>query len=665
MSTPPNTNPNVSTEKEPDGSECTIQTLYEGTPKCSCCKNWVEEYPKDLRTAVEEKAETKQKALVVRMRKNHGEGKALVLDSVVIQNASLKKTLSEVFEGYRGITTSLNKVVFRAPFRPFFYRWKRFTRILERQERGDPDAAAYSRLLYDVLHTELRDVMAEVNDLLAHGVITYSLLWALFEPAVCVVAAAAGQDRFFIIDSAEYNDKGFLGIQARFVDWDGQRFGYATGCLAIGAYSGTRRITDLGVFPASFHPAQKEAEERAILRGQKFRDLHGFHYKAYSGLMLEQVQRKQVKRNVDGRVIIDAASYFHDIPDEAICLAALDSAITPQINVSDDQHVGPLPMAGRCRIPALQRGDRLGQNKLEIGELTVEERIEPVLHTLTDKQLLLCTTHVRGYSLKTKSWGKFNVDQISDITWNDDAFPNLMLPTGYKNLILSFLEGQSANKGDFDDIIQGKGLGIIMLLVGNPGTGKTLTAEAVADKMRKPLYILSAGELGHNAKPVESRLNTVLELTEKWDAILLFDECDVFLQERSMSQLTHNEIVAVFLRLLEYYRGILFMTTNRADSIDRAFQSRIHLTLHYPDLEPTPKDQIWRRFVSQSKGASSEVTDEEYQRLALLPMNGRQIKNVVKISNLLAIQEKRALKMEQIRTVLHATREIDAELHGI
>lgn len=161
---------------------------------------------------------------------------------------------------------------------------------------------------------------------------------------------------------------------------------------------------------------------------------------------------------------------------------------------------------------------------------------------------MLCNSHVRGFSLKLKKWGEFEVAKISDITWNDGVFPNLMLPEGYKNLILSFVEGQASSKGKFDDLIEGKGLGLVMLLAGNPGTGKTLTAEAVADKVRRPLYVLSAGELGHTAAAVERYLSSTLKLTETWDAVLLFDECDVFLQERSRDYLTHNEMVAVFLR---------------------------------------------------------------------------------------------------------------------
>lgn len=202
---------------------------------------------------------------------------------------------------------------------------------------------------------------------------------------------------------------------------------------------------------------------------------------------------------------------------------------------------------------------------------------------LTPSQLLLCAPTVRGYSLKLQQWGHFDVDDISPITFNDDAFPNLMLPPMYKDLILSFVEahpssatpsragGERSSASDqqpldddddnddditttkFDDLIEGKGLGVILLLVGNPGTGKTLTAEAVADKVRRPLYVLSAGELGQKVADVERRLRNALELAERWDAVLLFDECDVFLQERSvgaggMWDLARNEVVAVFLR---------------------------------------------------------------------------------------------------------------------
>ena len=66
----------------------------------------------------------------------------------------------------------------------------------------------------------------------------------------------------------------------------------------------------------------------------------------------------------------------------------------------------------------------------------------------------------------------------------------------------------------------------------------------VAEEMKKPLYSMSAGELGHTAHEVEERLHQVLELSTKWGAILLVDECDVFLEQRTTSDLERNKLVA-------------------------------------------------------------------------------------------------------------------------
>lgn len=161
---------------------------------------------------------------------------------------------------------------------------------------------------------------------------------------------------------------------------------------------------------------------------------------------------------------------------------------------------------------------------------------------------MLTGGHVRGYSMADKCWGLFDVDSVEDIKWNMDAFPSLRLPAGHKDLILAFVDGQLSKSQPLDDFIEAKDLGLTMLLVGSPGTGKTLTAEAIADRLQKPLYTLSAGELGQEAESLEHNLGRTLQMTEKWGAILLLDECDVFLEKRSHSNLGHNEVVAVFLR---------------------------------------------------------------------------------------------------------------------
>ncbi|KAL4812159.1 P-loop containing nucleoside triphosphate hydrolase protein [Aspergillus spinulosporus] len=646
-----------------EGSVCDIQTLYEGPPKCRCCKNWVDEYPDGLRMGLEQRPQAKQKALIIRIGKNHGDGDPLTLHSIAVQSPSLKNTLCEVFEGYDGITPSLNKVVFQAPFHPFFHRWARFCRILEKQKSEDCAAAEYTQLLFDVLNSHLGETMAEVEDLVRHSVITYPLLWALFEPGTCIVARDIDKECFFIVDHGEYNqEKGYFGILARFVDWDGHHLGYEKRLLAINAYSGARAIIGLNVFPASFHPAREEAEGQAIRRGQRFQQLCGLHHMAYSGTVKYRIGDRLIEKKCkpevqgDGRIITDAVSYFAKQGKRGHFTPLESQPTLPQINVADEKHVDDAPAV---RPP---RGGRLRRTSMWIEHemLSYEENrssnpaTDAAKPLLRGSDLLLCGRYVRGYSLNLKRWCEFEVEGVSDINWNDGAFSHLMLPPGYRDLVLSFVEGQAANKDAFDDFIEGKGLGVIMLFAGSPGTSKTLTAETVAEKVQKPLFVLSAGQLGHGME-VETMLKEALELAEKWNTILLLDECDVFLQERSMGHLEHNRIVAVFLRLLEYYRGTLIMTTNRSDTIDNAFQSRIDLTLQYPELDASSKKDIWRRFIPRSN-PEAILSDEDYDRLSRMSMNGRQIKNTAKISTILASRQKQRLGMDHLLIVLNASK---------
>jgi SpoVK/Ycf46/Vps4 family AAA+-type ATPase len=106
------------------------------------------------------------------------------------------------------------------------------------------------------------------------------------------------------------------------------------------------------------------------------------------------------------------------------------------------------------------------------------------------------------------------------------------------------------------------------------GCGKTLTAEAIAELLEKPLYIVTAGDLGISASDVEKNLGSVLELCQTWDALVLIDEADVFLEARSSTEIERNALVCLMLRLLEYYSGCLFLSSNRSASSIGKFDFR-------------------------------------------------------------------------------------------
>lgn len=269
---------------------------------------------------------------------------------------------------------------------------------------------------------------------------------------------------------------------------------------------------------------------------------------------------------------------------------------------------------------------------------------------LTEEHLTHCTSLLKGYALKSKRWLSFFIDTVSEITFNEAAFTNLVLPSSQKELILSFAESQVKHKDDFDDVISGKGKGIIMLLSGGPGIGKTLTAESVAENMKVPLYMMSAGDLGVKSSEVETSLTTILEMVAKWNAVLLLDECDVFLEARSAHDLERNKIVSIFLRTLEYYEGILFLTTNRVRNMDPAFQSRIHVSLEYPSLDRNARKKVWENFLARVN--SHTVGQEQLEKLSEVVLNGRQIKNVLKTGQLLARHKGVGLGYEHLKTVL-------------
>jgi hypothetical protein len=149
-----------------------------------------------------------------------------------------------------------------------------------------------------------------------------------------------------------------------------------------------------------------------------------------------------------------------------------------------------------------------------------------------------------------------------------------------------------------DDIVAGKSGGTTVLCAGPPGVGKTLTAEVYAEIVGRPLYRVHSGQLGLNVAAMENALKNALTRAQRWGAVMLIDEADVYIKRRE-DDMEMNAVVGVFLRVLEYFNGLLFLTTNRIDDIDEAIVSRCIALIKFSPPNDEARRRIWRVMTEQ------------------------------------------------------------------
>ncbi|KAF2117468.1 hypothetical protein BDV96DRAFT_644883 [Lophiotrema nucula] len=127
-------------------------------------------------------------------------------------------------------------------------------------------------------------------------------------------------------------------------------------------------------------------------------------------------------------------------------------------------------------------------------------------------------------------------------------------------------------------------------------------SKTIAIAANKPLFSVNVSDVGTKAQFVEKNLDKTFDLAATWEAILLIDEADVFLESRSKGSgfnTERNALVSIFLRVLEYYQGILFLTTNQIAQFDAAVQSRIRIALKYNVLNEEQTKAIFDQFIDQ------------------------------------------------------------------
>jgi hypothetical protein len=181
-----------------------------------------------------------------------------------------------------------------------------------------------------------------------------------------------------------------------------------------------------------------------------------------------------------------------------------------------------------------------------------------------------------------------------------------------------------------------QGRGLLALLAGPPGTGKTMTAQTVAASLGLDLFRISLSEVvSKYVGETSKNLQRVFARAEEMDAVLLFDEADALFSRRTEIKDAHDRYANTdtnhLLQAVEAYGGVALLATNRKSNIDAAFLRRIRYVLDIPKPGPGERVELWHRLVGELAGRETAMRlAAPLQRLAdAIEATGAQIKYAV------------------------------------
>ncbi|KKY27634.1 putative aaa family atpase [Phaeomoniella chlamydospora] len=488
------------------------------------------------------------------------------------------------------------------------------------------------------------------------------------------------------------DDSIYFTIHAYHVDYTGDEFCLVTHIFKISPYEGWKPITTLPVYPIRFDPGHEVYLETSRRIGdQVLRFIESKHafYNAWSVMRTPQggfatdANGAILKHPeyVNSEVMVDFGEAFQACPSWRPTRTVLKTEFTNKIVIPDDFTIRW--WSGKDRTKLLRETReiipyRTGVHHLKRNKFVLEDPFLVAVarnhqrRQLTTKQFLrreekvLMYCRVFAYVFQERKFAQLDVSRLTLSARNLDALEALKISPVTKKLIQGSVRGhflQKETEGKYGeeglslDVIQGKGTGLFILLHGVPGVGKTATAESIALANGKPLFKITCGDIGLTPDQVEASLRAIFRLASIWDCILLIDEVDTFFSQRSKgdSAITKNALVSVFLRVLDYYTGILFLTTNRSGALDEAFKSRIHYKIYYPPLTKDQALDIWklniqrlRHISEQSKEKRplqifdtdvldfAEIQFDDCHRRGIGQWNGRQIRNAFQVARSLA-----------------------------
>ena len=381
-------------------------------------------------------------------------------------------------------------------------------------------------------------------------------------------------------NTAEFDKNHRFYISCFYIDFDGKDYGPVKYRFDIQAYEGEYDIKDLPLYPirylSSFSKGIGSQElDRLSAGGRNFQDFVEAKHLYYRGWTLTTSPNGEVLTNSDGEpmkhpehidsnVIVDFKATFQALPSWKPTFRE-PSRMDEEWTTSTDDKFPVVHYTDRKRTKIVRRlydtvQLRDGAHAIETNSyahkddffLAYLEGNTGIGYQLSEENLQLLPDRVMAYVLRDRKFVQLDVRYLSKIEQQSNVFDNLKIDDRHKQMVMALVDSHFHRKAvrgpryfsPGQDLIQGKGEGLVILLHGVPGVGKTATAEAVAQSYQHPLFVITCGDLGFTPKEVERSLEEIFRLAHLWDCVLLLDEADIFLAERTRDDLKRNALVS-------------------------------------------------------------------------------------------------------------------------
>ncbi|XXG98474.1 hypothetical protein Hte_004798 [Hypoxylon texense] len=466
-----------------------------------------------------------------------------------IQSDILREQFRLLARGFTSINLHQDPIIIREPYQELYHCKDK---IEEALGEASEEIRQHLQLLVEFQAQYMSYTIRTVDSFKNSGTIEFEWLWSLFTPGSLVII----QNTISTVEPIEwcavlksYNvvvQEGavFWNISVTHTGFNGGKFGNVVSSFTFPSFAGVLNITQLQAYPLQFRSDKEALRDTMISRGRYYEQYciaSGKRSKPPIGtpMIYEgpfwRISPKDESRysfqmlkppstTVKGRVIVDVDGFFNHYP-------GLRDSILPERSGGNDNNSSD--DTSPCRW--LQRSMTVESTLLTAGS---------PLKPLSTEQHLTCPPFVHVFSFTVREWGFVLINGLSEIKWNPGVFDKLQVKENVKETLRGLVNGHSHRSINFDDFIEGKGRGLVCLLHGPPGSGKTMTAESIAESLHKLLYSASGGELGTSVGTMQYRLEMAFKLVARWDAILLLDEADTFLAERRGDSVERNAIIS-------------------------------------------------------------------------------------------------------------------------